>query len=601
MPRRFWIPYSGQDDPGLPEDIKKLPANKRRQFSTTWNSAYANCRDKNKGGGAGNAADCEGIAFRFARSAVKEMVMEEDSKEGRMISTVNLKKIRDALTALNELLSAAEPPALTGKELEVGVEVELDANDFVQRDHETGLVERIISGVKGILFGGAEEEGEEELETGSKPYPNEHAARVRDPGDFEANSFRSKELPKANGVRIILGRLKGQTTTTTQAYRFPIESFTADEAKTWLKDHDVKGASFEPAKKAEKDIVGSFTAFKDDVGLWRWISLTSNKFKDREGEIFSAEAHKEYVEYATAFKHFPELWLWHTPGSKLGMADFVDYTDGFVVHSGTFDEGKEAVAASLAATKDLAVSHGFKYRAADKEDGVYEWYRTFEVSALPAARAANAWTEILSKKEVVMSFSEAKKAFLTKHLGEEAVTDIESRVAGLSKQLEEAGVEFKDLVDDATVPEEKAEVGETVTVPDGNTSAPAGDNMSAQLQDIATKLDALADVPARLEAIEQVTKTQAGELVGMKERLTAAERTDAQKIDDQVAPRRPAPGNGEGPANSEDTLVDADKQAALEEAAKKAAAGGKDPYIGPYVDDLIGGRLVGGGVVTSGE
>lgn len=83
------------------------------------------------------------------------------------------------------------------------------------------------------------------------PYPNEHAARVRDPGDFEKGSFRRKKLPKSEGgkggISIIIGRLKGETKTTTQAYRFDAKLYTVAEAKKWLKDNDVKYISFEPA------------------------------------------------------------------------------------------------------------------------------------------------------------------------------------------------------------------------------------------------------------------------------------------------------------------------------------------------------------------
>jgi len=84
----------------------------------------------------------------------------------------------------------------------------------------------------------------------SKPYPNEHSARIRKPDDFQEGSFRSK--PITEGVRIIIGRLKGETKATTQAYRFHVDHFTAEEAKQWLKDHDISYILFEPAKKSEE-------------------------------------------------------------------------------------------------------------------------------------------------------------------------------------------------------------------------------------------------------------------------------------------------------------------------------------------------------------
>lgn len=77
------------------------------------------------------------------------------------------------------------------------------------------------------------------------PYPNEHATRIRDPGAFDPESFRSKDLK--NGIRIILGKLKGEDTMTLQAYRFSIDKFTSEEAKKWLEDNKVSYLKFEPA------------------------------------------------------------------------------------------------------------------------------------------------------------------------------------------------------------------------------------------------------------------------------------------------------------------------------------------------------------------
>jgi len=82
------------------------------------------------------------------------------------------------------------------------------------------------------------------------PYPLEHSARLCDPGDFQPDSFRRKEI--APGVSIVMGRLKGQQTMTAQSYRFDKERFTAAQAKTWLKEHDVKNISFEKASGNER-------------------------------------------------------------------------------------------------------------------------------------------------------------------------------------------------------------------------------------------------------------------------------------------------------------------------------------------------------------
>jgi Mu-like prophage I protein len=85
------------------------------------------------------------------------------------------------------------------------------------------------------------------------PLPNEHSARVRQPDEFDPDSFRRTKLPGTT-VEIISGKLKGAAGAddpmVVQTYRFPVKDFTADEARQWLKDNDVTVESFEPA--AEK-------------------------------------------------------------------------------------------------------------------------------------------------------------------------------------------------------------------------------------------------------------------------------------------------------------------------------------------------------------
>lgn len=115
------------------------------------------------------------------------------------------------------------------------------------------------------------------------PYPNEHAARIRNPGDFQPNTFRSKTLPKSEGgkggVRVIMGRLKGQTTMTAQAYRFPVDLYTAAEARRWLKDNDVKYKSFEAAAKTEKRDEPIFSIGDQDVPYTEML----NAYLEKEG------------------------------------------------------------------------------------------------------------------------------------------------------------------------------------------------------------------------------------------------------------------------------------------------------------------------------
>lgn len=83
-----------------------------------------------------------------------------------------------------------------------------------------------------------------------RPYPNEHACRVRPPSAFQKDSFRRiRKTSDGKPFFIIIGRLKGETTTSTQAYRYPKDSWSAAQANAHCKRND--GKTFEPAAKAE--------------------------------------------------------------------------------------------------------------------------------------------------------------------------------------------------------------------------------------------------------------------------------------------------------------------------------------------------------------
>ena len=77
------------------------------------------------------------------------------------------------------------------------------------------------------------------------PYKGEHSCPVRPMSDFQKGSLRRiKRGPKNMGI--IIGRLKGQTTTTTKSFRYPTRTWTEAQARAHCKKQ--KG-TFEAAKK----------------------------------------------------------------------------------------------------------------------------------------------------------------------------------------------------------------------------------------------------------------------------------------------------------------------------------------------------------------
>lgn len=82
----------------------------------------------------------------------------------------------------------------------------------------------------------------------SEPQPNEHAARLNDPGRYEQIRRQNDKL--GPGIDVIWGITKDGKTEM-QAIRFDKAKFTADEARKWLEDHDMKTIEFEKASEAK--------------------------------------------------------------------------------------------------------------------------------------------------------------------------------------------------------------------------------------------------------------------------------------------------------------------------------------------------------------
>ena len=77
-----------------------------------------------------------------------------------------------------------------------------------------------------------------------KPYPNEHACRMREPGDFEIFRNRAEEAD-GKTIRVIYGQEKGTDEWDIQSYRMPTSDWSEAEARGYCSDHD--GIKFEPA------------------------------------------------------------------------------------------------------------------------------------------------------------------------------------------------------------------------------------------------------------------------------------------------------------------------------------------------------------------
>jgi len=76
-----------------------------------------------------------------------------------------------------------------------------------------------------------------------RPYPNEHAARLKDPGQYD--TLRRVNDEGGPGIDFIYGIKEG--TSEIQAIRFRSSQYTSAEARAWLSEHDFDPIEFEEA------------------------------------------------------------------------------------------------------------------------------------------------------------------------------------------------------------------------------------------------------------------------------------------------------------------------------------------------------------------
>ncbi len=132
------------------------------------------------------------------------------------------------------------------------------------------------------------------------PFPNEHAARLLDPNTAHIRVRRTKGSGKGNiqGVKIpesisviwYIVKSGGQEVPRAQSLRFPISSWTEQEAKQWLKKNEIKFKTFEPASE-KKDEEEKFEKMEyDDM-----IKELSSKSDESEKPKLRRETRIDYM------------------------------------------------------------------------------------------------------------------------------------------------------------------------------------------------------------------------------------------------------------------------------------------------------------------
>lgn len=244
----------------------------------------------------------------------------------------------------------------------------------------------------------------------------------------------------------------------------------------------------------------------------KWFAWWSNNFEDAEGEYFSEKAIDEYVRRVdVGAVPPPELWLWHTPGTRMGEAQWVGRIGHFAVAAGSFDATPAGTAAKAYFARgegDNGMSHGFAYDPGQKSDGVYHQFNTFELSVLPREKAANPYTAF---EEVYdMELTDEKRDYLARVLGsEELAAQLITATEERSKAMESLDVRYKDFVQmDAPAVEPVAEAAKDDTPSEPAPAADIGAFVTSITEDVAVLANAVTGLIGRLDTISAQAETE---------------------------------------------------------------------------------------------
>jgi hypothetical protein len=219
-------------------------------------------------------------------------------------------------------------------------------------------------------------------------------------------------------------------------------------------------------KKKERGL----SVFKQADGSWRWFTISSSAFRDRDGEIITAKALADDVERTDASGSYgPLRWFhlggfvapdglvrWDTwkagPGIDIGYCDFGMLWGKMLLESGTFKSAELGEAfADVKELLEVSIQFSHPLNEPDDKKQFHNIHR-FERSLLPAGMASNMTTKFNTiGGEPTMKTTEKLAALVAILKGKpELAQQILADAEGVQKAAEAAGLSSKEIIDELT-------------------------------------------------------------------------------------------------------------------------------------------------------
>lgn len=414
------------------------------------------------------------------------------------------------------------------------------------------------------------------------------------------------------------------------------------KAANWIIRH-WNGAFGKPAPASIYRLAGKRSPERDkstflksaDGTLW-FLGIYSNKFKDVEGDILSERAHREFAEWANRNNFHPQLtllhlprmpnWFWQEAYKALGQQPakmnellrevYKDYSigeverviplDGFIAVVARIKPEAAPIAEKLSALPNLGMSHGFivlDFHVYDKGSGasdgiVVDRYRTYEVSILPQARAANKFTLPIFVRSSDMAMSEQDKRWLCDiGIPPDLVNAAEADV-GLANQILERILAYKGLAegDAAELTGGGNDESGSKQEQEGASGERETDNYEQyreriiedlKIADLHRALAELATAIQELSGLRERVDGLSSAVNGIEKAVSALKKSDDEKIGEKFAPIK-WPIIGFSPASDPSTTVSERVARAICNNAPGAATSTGNEEVDLFLSSLMG-------------
>lgn len=152
------------------------------------------------------------------------------------------------------------------------------------------------------------------IEEAFKPEVTENYIRIRqkDPNDFQSDRFRVITLSKPKGIKAIIGRLKGKTTTTIQSFLFDKKKWNTKKAQNWIKEHKriVEGI-FEEAPYTKKHYLPQIKNLPSGARSI-WINTFNAVFRQTKDEDQARQS--AWAQVKRVYHKVNDKWIKKTKG-----------------------------------------------------------------------------------------------------------------------------------------------------------------------------------------------------------------------------------------------------------------------------------------------